>query len=135
MRGKLFLGFLVLATVLLALFQLRSKAEMIPHHGLEVLADGVAMDCLGCHDGSVAGVVSFCRVECNFRSPHSILKTYPPLGKEEQYLPLESMLQEGMKLEDGKITCISCHNLRNSDRFHLQLDDAGRELCFVCHRN
>ena len=133
MRKRVFFVVLFVTLVACVIFLRRPGAELIPHHGLEVEADGTADDCIGCHDGFVAKNASFCTVECDFRGSHPILKHYPPPGKEAAFVPLEVLTAEGVKLEQGQITCISCHNLRNPDRYHLWIDNGDDKLCQACH--
>lgn len=110
-----------------------AHAGMVSHHSLTVEADGSASECLGCHDGAAATTVSSCAVQCGSKSSHSILKDYPPRGKESEYAPAASLAAKGIRLVDGKVTCISCHNLNNPDKHHLVMDDTGSKLCFACH--
>lgn len=133
MRKSAFFVVLLVATILSALSLRRTGAEVVPHHGAEVEAEGRANDCITCHDGLAAKNAGFCTVQCDFRGPHSILKRYPPSGKEKSFAPLEDLISKGVKLEQGRITCISCHNLRNPDRFHLWTDKTGDSLCLTCH--
>jgi predicted CXXCH cytochrome family protein len=133
MRRSVFLVALFVAIAASMSFPRSPRTEIIPHHGLEVEADGTADDCLGCHDGFVARNASFCTVKCDFRGSHPILKRYPPLGKESSFVPLEVLAAKAVKLEQGQITCISCHNLHNSSRYHLSIDNAGDKLCYACH--
>ena len=133
MRRTVFFGVLFVAVVFSVLLLRRPAAEVIPHHGNDVESEGRAEDCLMCHDGFVASSASPCTVQCDFRGSHSILKFYPPAGKELLYAPLDSLLAMGMKLENGKVTCISCHNLHNPGRYHLWIDNSESRLCSTCH--
>lgn len=108
-------------------------AEQIPHHGRMVEADAPARDCLSCHDGAGAPNIPTCTVRCVVTDSHSIEKNYPPAGKERLYAPLAAVQAKGIKIVAGKITCISCHNLRSKDRYLLVMDNAGSRLCLACH--
>ena len=108
-------------------------AELVSHHSTRVEANGPAHDCISCHDGATAKHVSFCTVRCDFSGGHSILKRYPPAGKAAQYAPAAAVQAKGVKLQDGMVTCISCHDLRNPSRDHLVMDNTGSRLCLVCH--
>jgi predicted CXXCH cytochrome family protein len=109
-----------------------ATAGMVEHHGQSVEAEGTAKDCLFCHDGSQAKHVSVCTVKCDFRAPHSILRPYPPKGKESKYAPVAVLIAKGVRIEEGKVTCISCHNLNNPAPGHLVRDEQGR-MCTICH--
>lgn len=123
----------ILAVMLVFLFAEGVFAEKISHHGVTAEADGAARDCLTCHDGTVGHNVVFCKVKCDFKSPHSILRNYPPRGKEREYASTASIQAEGIKLENGKVTCISCHNLRDGGRNHLVKARRGGGICSICH--
>ncbi len=128
---------LVLSEILIALIgvmlPLQLHAAKILHHGVAVEEDATARDCLSCHDGASADNVSYCTVRCGFRSSHSVEKHYPPFGKENQYAPAALLRAKGIKLVNGNVTCVSCHNLRNSDRYHLVMDNSRSQLCLACH--
>jgi len=110
-----------------------ASAELVSHHSLTVDADAPALTCIGCHDGTMGPAVTFCTVRCDFKSEHVILKHYPPHGKETLYAPTAVIVAKGIRLEKGKVTCRSCHNLRNSAKNHLVMSNAGSQLCRVCH--
>lgn len=110
-----------------------ARAEVVSHHSTMVEANGPVQDCISCHDGSAAKHVSFCTVRCDFSGGHSVLKRYPPAGKAAHYAPAAAVRARGVKLENGMVTCISCHDLRNTSRDHLIMDNAGSRLCLVCH--
>jgi predicted CXXCH cytochrome family protein len=108
-------------------------AEQVQHHGGMVDADGTASQCLSCHDGLISHNVSFCTVRCSVTGSHSIEKNYPPPGKEASFAPVASVKAKGIKLINSKVTCISCHNLRNPAKNHLVMDNQGSKLCLACH--
>jgi hypothetical protein len=100
-------------------------AEKIIHHDVTADPDSTARECLSCHDGTVG--------KCNFQGPHSSLPKYPPKGKEREYAPVASLQTAGVRLESGKMTCISCHNLRHTGTYHLNKGRYGNEICGICH--
>jgi len=124
---------LVLAVFCVAISAaLLAIAEPVEHHGLIVEEAGTAEECISCHDGSVAGHVSYCTVKCDFRTPHVIMKHYPPLRNATSFVPREVVEAKGVRFVQGKVTCISCHNLKNQYAPHLFLDSEG-QLCLICH--
>ncbi len=129
------LAVIALVVVFVVLFTLKvtSHSEQIEHHGQLVQIKGELDDCIVCHDGTAASHTPFCTVKCNFKSPHSVLKEYPPRGKEGEYAPISSLPEKGIRLFDGKITCVSCHDLANPDKNHLVVSNKGSNLCFGCH--
>lgn len=110
-----------------------SSGEKIDHHGYSVALSGDISDCIVCHDGKIAPNTSFCIKNCNYNTAHSVVRNYPPQGQEDSYAPTGALLEKGIKLYDGKTTCLSCHNLKNQDRFHLVIDNSGSKLCYTCH--
>jgi|WetSurMetagenome_2_1015567.scaffolds.fasta_scaffold302254_2 hypothetical protein len=106
-------------------------AEQIQHHGILVESEGTARDCVSCHDPSLAGDPRYCTTKCGIITSHSIDRDYPPVENRELYASLEEVTARGVKLINGKVSCVSCHNLNNPGRFHLVAD--SRELCIICH--
>jgi len=119
------------AGILCIAFEL--SAEEVQHHGLSVEADGTLVQCVSCHDGSVAHNVSFCTSQCSAATPHSVLKLYPPAGKIASFASLAEVRAKGIKFDNGRITCISCHNLHNPAKNHLVMENRGSRLCMTCH--
>jgi len=62
-----------------------------------------------------------------------MMKRYPPRGKEAQYAPTTVIQARGIKLENGHVTCNSCHDLRNASLNHLVMENTGSKLCLTCH--
>lgn len=117
---------LLTLAALLALLSANSLfAEKISHHGMTVQSDSASRECLACHDGMIG--------KCNFQGPHSGMTAYPPRGKEHEYASVASLQVAGIRLENGKMMCISCHNLRNNGRYHLIKARQGNDICGVCH--
>ena len=108
-------------------------AEQVEHHGVMVNADGRARDCINCHDGSRAHIVVYCTVQCDFSTAHSLFKHYPPRKDRGKYASAAAVAAKGIKLLNGKITCISCHDLRNPDKDHLVGSNSKKNLCLICH--
>lgn len=107
-------------------------AEQVGHHGKTVEAEGTAESCLFCHDGSLARNVTYCTIKCDYRTSHSIMKKYPPRGQEASYASLAEVTAKGVRIVNGMVTCISCHDLKKQTRRHLVLDENGRH-CAICH--
>jgi len=88
-------------------------------------------DCLTCHDDITAKTVTNCiGKECLLSKSHSILRPYPPAGKERDYASLSEIEQAGCILEQGKTTCLSCHNLTKPPPHTIR---EGEQLCLICH--
>jgi predicted CXXCH cytochrome family protein len=124
---------LLLALVLVAFFPAGSPAEQVEHHGVMIESEGTSSQCLSCHDGISATAVSYCTVKCDFRSSsHAIEREYPPGKNRDSYATAAAVTEKGVKLIEGKVTCISCHDLKNPARRHL-ITKSVKELCLICH--
>jgi hypothetical protein len=109
-----------------------ARAQEIKHHGTLVDEEGTHDGCLACHDGSMARRADVCTFNCSSSTPHSILKRYPPRGKKRFYASRQDVAAKGVRIVNGTLTCISCHNLRNPAKGHLVVDGQGRH-CTICH--
>ncbi len=116
-------------------------------------SDGVALDsaslvCLSCHDGVIASDVYTASHATQFASQfgtsrlgggllagHPIGVKYP--ASSETYRPAGAVTAGGrVKLPDGRVQCISCHDPHNTGRHPGMLvqSNAGSRLCLACHR-
>lgn len=93
-----------------------------------------AEQCLACHsDASSKRPVSICLTDhCLYTNNHPVLRRYPPADKELEFATVAEITQAGCVLQDGKITCLSCHNLAQPIP-HLIRD--GDQLCYICHKS
>ena len=132
MRHHLLTVCAVVVTIISVLLT-QTLAAQIDHHGLLIDPLMPSNGCLGCHDGTIGESVSICTVECSFSDSHAIEKNYPPQGLENQYATVESLQAQGVTLQNGKIVCISCHNLQNDIEYHLTVPNTRSELCMTCH--
>lgn len=124
----------IVLILLLYFMKVGVHAEQVDHHGLTVDYSDDPNDCITCHDGSIAPPARYCTVNCGFSTAHSILKDYPPRQKEQSYAPVESLQEKGIRLFNGKVSCVSCHDLKISTKNHLIMDNNGSVLCFSCHK-
>lgn len=91
-----------------------------------------ARDCLHCHDGVTGKLITLCLGnECLYLKNHSILHPYPPSKKAGEYASREEVEAAGCILEEGRVTCQSCHDLTKPPP-HLIKN--GNDLCFICHK-
>jgi len=104
--------------------------------------DGESRRCLGCHDGVNAS-------ESKNATPwsggggrhgvrtdnHTVGVRYPMAGSRgaAQSLRPAGMLPEQVRLPDGKISCVSCHDLYSRERAFLTVPLDDSQLCFTCH--
>ncbi len=52
---------------------------------------------------------------------------------ESKYAPAALLPSRGIKLQNGKVTCLSCHDITNPESNHLIRVKFGGSLCKNCH--
>jgi len=106
----------------------------INHFHMEHASNVLTMEeCLNCHSGLMGKTITLCTgKECLYTKNHSIMHPYPPVGKTREYASVSEITQAGCILENGKITCQSCHDLTKPPP-HTVLK--GSDLCTICHIN
>lgn len=88
-------------------------------------------ECLSCHNGVTGKAIAVCLgKECLLKKNHSLMNIYPPPGKERWYAPASEVERAGGFLENGKTTCLSCHDLTKPPP---RLIREGDKLCLICH--
>lgn len=133
--GKTLLKVLLVSAVLSIVFSIsETRAEVVDHHGQPVDSDDTSFGCLSCHDGVSASSVSTCITECTVLDSHPIGNAYPPAGKEAKFVPFDDALDSGIRFQDEKVACVSCHDLINQAESHLRMPNDGSALCAACHR-
>lgn len=98
--------------------------------------------CLSCHDGINASEASSGAAThgsfgsfANERLNHPIgipYPTYQPPGNGTKYRPA-SLLPREIRLPDGMVSCVSCHNLYARDKHLLTVPIKDSALCLTCH--
>lgn len=114
------------AGYLLLFFALNATAgEMVSHYGQPVNSAGNHNYCLECHDGKLAPPAH--------KASHPVNIVYPPSKNSDQFTAAELLKEKGIILIGGKVSCVSCHNLGNPERFHLSVRSNQSDLCSGCH--
>ena len=98
--------------------------------------DPMSLECIGCHDGSMAKAVSFGLGQGVWNHNSGI----HPIGVEYResrmrkggLIPL-SMLDKKIRLFGGRIGCGTCHDLYSKLPAKLCKSNAGSALCLSCH--
>ena len=81
--------------------------------------------CEGCHDGVIASAaVQRHSVEIDYR-----LAQLKSRGKLRDV----SQLGAAIQLEDGRVSCLSCHSQTSQIQAKLVTSNDGSRLCFSCH--
>jgi hypothetical protein len=145
---------------------LGSTAQAATLNGYLSEPDGIAQGCMRCHDGSRAGHITVKDANAPMQFSSSGLQVNHPVGmnydefattKAGNYTPRFS-LDSNIILVDGKVTCVSCHRLKEteeSDNFFEARWDENRsaregtencsstrdltvgpretDLCLACH--
>lgn len=134
MRGMIFPAALAALFIVLVGSLGAACAEMLDHHGTTAESEGTTAYCLTCHDGTSAKKVAVCTAQCTIKAHKSLFK-YPPPGRDKDFAPLQAVLAAGVKFEDGLVTCISCHDLRNQEKYQFAIDSTpfAQKLCYACH--
>lgn len=124
--------------------QTASTSELPSFSGQNIsgLLDPITMECLACHDGTLAKAAKYRISDGNFHRVKSIetIKGAHPIGMDymkfswnKEYAPAE-MLPANMVLMDGKVGCVTCHNLLDSKEMYVVVENSSSELCFSCHK-
>jgi len=104
-----------------------------PYHMTQAAQVFTYKECLTCHAEGMKKGVSICLGEnCLYSKDHSLMHRYPPVGKEKDFAPIHEVERLGAIFEDGKITCLSCHDLSKPPP-HLIRERERDQICLVCH--
>lgn len=103
--------------------------------------DAASNSCLACHDGVSAGEADHAASGPSsgyFGAPgrnHPVGITYARRKTGLRRTPLRhaTMLPREVRLPGGKVSCVSCHNLYNLERYRLSVPIEGSQLCLTCH--
>lgn len=103
--------------------------------------------CLGCHDGTIAtstigsSHAMLAGVRAGFDVPDAALMRDHPIGipypvNRRDYRPSGFVTANGrVRLPDGKVECVSCHDPHNASgtRAMLAIPNRRSALCLTCH--
>lgn len=119
-----------------------------PYEAVGIELDSTSLLCLSCHDGVIASDVytashatqwvralGSTRLGIAGATGHPIGVKYPVSAPTYHSLPAVTS-GERIKLPDGHVQCISCHDPHNTGRHPGMLvqSNAGSRLCLACHR-
>ena len=102
--------------------------------------DAETRRCLGCHDGVNAGesanpTASSPQRFWDLRRNHPVGVSYADRGRGKAATLLRSsqLLPGRVRLPDGKVSCVSCHDLFQTGRHRLSVSMEESKLCLTCH--
>lgn len=96
--------------------------------------------CLSCHDGTLSSFISANEInpapphaQIDFAHDHPVGIAYPRSNR--RYRPAALVEQRGVRLPDGRVECISCHDPHDALRIPDMLVNSNRRsaLCLTCH--
>lgn len=97
--------------------------------------------CLGCHDGTIASRIELgepasehvASARVDFRHDHPVGVAYP--RTDRGYHPAARVRQRGIRLPDGRVECVSCHDPHNAwgQPAMLAVSNRRSALCLTCH--
>ena len=94
-----------------------------PHFGLEQSVD--SHDCLECHDGL--------RAEHPMNHPFEISYPEARIRRPGAVLKPIFALPSAIRLINGRVVCITCHDIESILPYRLRLTMEHSALCFACH--
>lgn len=110
--------------------------------GQETPIDWVSRDCLICHNGNggkridtahKGGPGGHTGEMAKISARHPIGTDYAKASSSRDTMRKMGELPSSMVLVDGRISCITCHDPLNRERFHLAEKVSESTLCFTCH--
>ena len=106
-----------------------------------VTIDSFSYDCILCHDGMNAKYhdIRFREGRRDSISLKTVLASHPigmsygAMAYENAKLRHMSTIDQSLTLVDGRVGCLSCHNLLNPEKSHLAMNNDNSQLCLQCH--
>lgn len=101
--------------------------------------DAHSLHCLGCHasshsaGGSVSVGQNGVLRHSSGSAPHPIGRSYRDASRRGGFHPEQQLAQKKIRLSDGKISCISCHEVYKKDHGKLVASVDRSALCLSCH--
>lgn len=114
------------------------NGRLIQEKALGML-DLFSVECLSCHDGVIAKMASGADVRAgNFQHStiglsHPVGVAYPRPSLKNDFVDAAGLPPE-IRLFDGKVGCLSCHDPYIGKKNFLVKGNKGSALCLACHR-
>lgn len=113
-----------------------SSAEEVLHYGLMVNNAGSILGCASCHDGGIAKSVPVCVDGACYMSgkgSHPVDRSFPLMNNKHMHATIALGQNDYITLQNGRVICSSCHDLKNPKRPHLVFENDRSKLCLTCH--
>ena len=91
------------------------------HHGRSLVGMDRQAVCVECHT-----------FESARHHPSNV--PYPPPGREQGFTPVRQLAARGITVQNGELTCLTCHDLHNREPMHLPVGMTQSSLCLACHQ-
>lgn len=119
----------------LAINYAHAPGQLIQNAG-GTAVDKFSIECLSCHDGVISRQGSAQVASGEFQHgiglSHPVGVVYPRGGGQNDFVPPEALPAE-IKLFNGTVGCLSCHNPYGGGKFFLVIDNFRSALCLSCH--
>ncbi len=135
-------GFLSVRALGHSIVRQKAHRRRYTRTGSDRLLHVSSRECMTCHDGSVSGDAGtttqgpgiWRHQGYSGRSSHPVGVDYyeAMAGNTREYTPV-SQLPSSIILPDGRVECVSCHNLYAKNEHLLVISNEGSRLCLTCH--
>lgn len=95
--------------------------------------DQASLYCISCHDGDIATHVPLSLSTGSPMESHPVGVDYLEAVIRNRQLKHPRFLDPAIKLVNGKLSCISCHNIFSLKNHKLAIDNRNSRLCLECH--
>lgn len=101
----------------------------------ETAMDEISAGCMACHDGSLGsgGNVRTHGENSAVRGSHPVGIDYNNISYRNRGYRNIHNIRASIKFVDGRLGCLSCHDLQNKEKSHLVVPVIESRLCFECH--
>ncbi|GAM11467.1 doubled CXXCH motif protein [Geobacter sp. OR-1] len=115
---------------------LTQKVMGISFEKRDNLPDEISAGCMACHDGTLGpgGDVKRSHGEnSTISGSHPIGADYNNISYTKNGYRNIHNIRASIKFVDGRLGCLSCHDLQNKEKNQLSASMNGSMLCFECH--
>lgn len=97
--------------------------------------DEISLGCMACHDGTLGknGMMKLQGDNSAISGGHSMGVDYNNISYRKSGYRNIHNIRQSIKFVDGRLGCLSCHDLQNKEKKHLAAPMESSKLCFECH--